>query len=39
MPKDWNLHKAELIQLYSTEGQTLKEVRKLLEERHGFIAS
>ncbi|KAH8669528.1 hypothetical protein BGZ60DRAFT_528013 [Tricladium varicosporioides] len=39
MPKDWASHKAEVEQLYIEQGRTLKEVRDILKDRHGFSAS
>jgi hypothetical protein len=39
MPKAWDIHKAELVQLYITEGRTLNDVQTILRRRHGFKAS
>ncbi|KAG9238034.1 Clr5 domain-containing protein [Amylocarpus encephaloides] len=39
MSKDWKSHKAEFFQLYTVEGRTLQDVKGILEDRHGFIAS
>lgn len=39
MPKAWEDHKAELIQLYIVERRTLKDVQDLLRRHHGFKAS
>lgn len=34
----WDLHKPELIELYSTKKQSLRNVMKHMEEKHGFVA-
>ena len=39
MPKAWDVHKAELVQLYIAESRTLKNVQNLMRHRHGFKAS
>lgn len=36
---DWGKHEAEILELFVTRNKTLKEVRKQMEERHGFVAT
>ncbi len=39
MPKDWQVHEAEIRRLYMEEGKTLKEGREILSSAYGFDAS
>ena len=39
MPKDWELHKAEIERLYMVERRPLNDVRKILKNQFAFDAS
>ena len=37
--QDWELHRRTITQLYQTEERTLKDVKAIMEARHGFSAT
>lgn len=39
MTKDWERVKGTILNLYQTQGKTVAETRKAVEEIHGFKAS
>src|SRR6266498_3152860 len=38
-PQDWEDRRSTIKQLYTTEGRTLREVRDIMEQKYGFLAT
>lgn len=38
-PSDWEEHRAEITKLHRDEGKTVKEIEKVMQQRHGFRAT
>ena len=38
-PAEWETHRQEITNLYLAEGKTLREVKQIMQARHGFKAT
>lgn len=38
-PAEWEIHRQEITHLYLAEGKTLREVKQIMQARHGFKAT